>query len=378
MAEIGDFEYFIVAGLLILALMLFAFNVNTLIPAKTGSTLIGADESSSPDRTIYLVGTTTQDTYKTSAYTINVENQRKTNIATPDMLNLQSGVLFGNDMFEYRIHAESADSILLEFEVKDTNGLEPLVVSIDGHVIVDRVLETGGYAFTIDKSMFSDDPKLEIYAKSSGWKLWAPAVYQIDNIKITTNGYMTQHFETIFSLDDELDTFTNGKIDLGLTQTIGTAVVKLNDRQIFRGPVNAVYSIPFDSTYLHKGLNTLTIEAAQDSLFTGTATLTLFYKDTSESVFQTPLNLTDDEINSFKTATIDFSMTDVKSTGGFIFRILSNNDIMFERFGTVEDGTQSFSIDQGVLKPGVNFVIVKAIGGAQFSLVDFAVTTHKE
>src|SRR3989338_8284969 len=127
-----------------------------------------------------------------------------------------SGVLFGDDFVI--INGNIRD---LQLDVFSTNNYGNLIViAKDGsqtRVVVDKRLGVGKYTIPVD-----NDGTIEIRAASSGWRIWAPTIY---NLKVGTDVYTKKNWRQDFVLEPNI---TRVDLKLYFTGYAGKLKVRLN------------------------------------------------------------------------------------------------------------------------------------------------------
>jgi hypothetical protein len=364
-----DFVAFLVIGLVIIAALMAAFMVNpqwkgnaTYVPEHTesiyGSYVIGTKDVSTfrPFDIGYFVADFTSDK---TAY---------------DLGNriIKNGLLFGDVRTNYHISGDIEDLSVL-FNVKQTNEYAPLVVKLNGATVVKDYFKEGNYTVYLAKGNLPDDVNIEISAESSGIRLWAPAYYELEDVMISSKGFSHNSYRYDFYLDEEFNTFSEGRLELNMDKNLGDIVITINDMLLYSGPVKNAQTFKFDKTYLQYGNNVLTISAKQNSDLEGHARMLVYYTTKHTTRMEVPFNINATEYSKMKNGLITFDITNVVAPGGFTVKIVSNNEILYSTYGTAGANSYSFDFSKGNIRQGTNYLVIQAIDNAVFAIGNIAV-----
>jgi len=196
---------------------------------------------------------------------------------------VQSGVFFGEQSLRYSV--ENPTSI--RFTVNRTNDYGPLLVIADGEVVFEGKLSLGDQIIPLN---LEGDVELELSVPSSGWKLWAPVLYDVTNVKISSV-YPIAEYD--FARDED---FSWAELQLSFTSRQGTLDVNLNDEQLWTGNPSSTQKITFDEEQIND-INALTLAAKSGSSFSGTAKLAMHYEHVDDKKYETSFNLTSAQID---------------------------------------------------------------------------------
>lgn len=363
---------FLGAGLAILVVMLLLFGGGLSITQNygfgpgggihynvTGAVLVGPEDVNAVSRydidinTSYTKGETTHEA---------------------EGKELFNGLLFGSNSLKYELDSNGIEDLVISFRVTRTNNYAPLVIRVGDSIIEKKNYALGEYDVGVDKKLLSDKMTVEISAESSLWRIWAPTLYGLDNIEISEKSYSYQPNEFSFFLkEDEYRTFSEGKIDLSLDESVGGLAIEMNDNPVYSDVVSNYQSIKLTKSELRLGDNTLQLKANINSRFTGKAKLIIFYKTQSEHILEMPFNITESRRNSMDRGTISFDIVDVTKSGGFSVKIMSGSEELFSEYGTAEERSYSYSFGKGNVNAGVNRVVIRSVEGATFSVYDLSV-----
>ena len=227
--------------------------------------------------------------------------------------------------------------------------------------MAEHPLEAGHYEFA-----FSHAGKVSIETRSSEWRIWAPAIYDLDNVKISANVYPREISTYTFKIN-EPEKVQEARIDFSLYDNAGVLIVKLNGDVIYNGAVNTRQSIYLDKSKLDN-LNILTFDAGQDSKFTGLATIAFTKRTLREKELFATINLSSAEYARFSKGTLAFDVVDVFSPGGYTIKIVNNNQVLLSEYVKLERGYFEFVLEKESLRPGLNTVIITSLDNAAFNV----------
>jgi len=162
-------------------------------------------------------------------------------------------------------------STSLTFRIVDTNEYGPLKISLNG---VEVWSGTAGRDEVVDVdlplSQVLTQNVIKITAGSSGWRIWSPTFYIIENLqvkeKLTSGEEKTFNFELT---QEQLDKFNKGRVYIGNVNPIvqGELVMILNgERIIFRGVPGKGSVINSFSSGVQKD-NTITFKLTEDGYY---------------------------------------------------------------------------------------------------------------
>ena len=179
-------------------------------------------------------------------------------------------VFFDNDKIIIK-DGRSDDGRILEeiyFEVRDTNKYGNLVILLNNEIIYNNITSEGNYSISIDKNFTGF---VKVKAVSSGWRLWSPAIYDV-NIKVIQKSRKEKDDESDFIVYDYmLNNFQQALIAGG--PDIGT--ISLNNIQL--------NSTDIKKEQIVEGANRLRFLPTQDKSFKGEASIKIIYAEEVES-----------------------------------------------------------------------------------------------
>lgn len=372
MKGVGNFEAFLVAGLMILAILIVAFNV-PLTGAVSDSETEPLFSIKNIDSAIH-VGPKKILQKKIFSFNVDAENVQETRVAELGTQSTENGLLFGKKDIEYRITGKDPNSLFIGFEVTKTNELEPLIIKINDHVVHSAVLEQGQYGFLFNENL-DKEMLITISAVSSSWRIWAPNLYELKDIKISVTDFADKQQSVPMVIEEnELDTMQSARLDLNLVKAAGKLRITMNGEDIFSGiPLNAE-SIPLGKKHLQEE-NTLNFYALKNSDFEGTGIFVFSYLHKEEDRLETPINLTRLEFAEIREVIITFKTFAVARPGGLSIKIIHDNEVLFQDFAVVQgDELYEFLLEQNHFRKGFNTLVIESVDGATFSVADLDVS----
>lgn len=258
----GEFVYFLVAGLMILAILIaiFGFSLQTITPSKPPS-----------ERGFIEVVKTFEIPYLQASSLL-----ERTSTDSTDKY-VFSGLLFGEDKIRYDLSKSALQDVKVRFTVKETNYYGKLNVKVNDMLLESRAFDPGSYELTVPLEQVSDHMVIEIYAESSAWRIWAPAAYVLEDVEMSYTSYFSQSSQYKFYLGEEYLNMQFAKVDIVLSENVGTLLVAINGRNIWTSPVADEQSIRMEKNDLRLGDNIITLRASQDSKLQGRGVIVVIY-----------------------------------------------------------------------------------------------------
>src|SRR3989338_1385545 len=339
----NDFVYFLVGGLVIMGIMLALFWLDFAYGPPASSTLLGVG---SP----IFVGANDFDDVETLTASFAADNYLQTSVYNIGSRRISNGLLFGSDAIELDVGND--EFVAISLDITETNSYGALIIRAGGNVVAEQPLEAGHYEFA-----FSHAGKVSIETRSSEWRIWAPAIYDLDNVKISANVYPREISTYTFKIN-EPEKVQEARIDFSLYDNAGVLIVKLNGDVIYNGAVNTRQSIYLDKSKLDN-LNILTFDAGQDSKFTGLATIAFTKRTLREKELFATINLSSAEYARFSKGTLAFDVVDVFSPGGYTIKIVNNNQVLLSEYVKLERGYFEFVLEKEIA--ALNTVIITSL-----------------
>ena len=347
----NDFVYFLVGGLVIVGIMLDLLGMN-FVGEPAGSTLLGVG---SP----VFVGSNYFDNVETLTASFGADNYLQTSVFSIGARRVTNGLLFGYNPI--KMDVGDAEIVQVSFDITNTNSYGALMIMIDDKTVFEQLLAPGHYEFT-----FGPGSKVEIAPRNSEWRIWAPALYDLENVRIAANVYPREMSTYTFKLN-EPEKVEEARIDFSLYDNSGMLVVKLNGDIVYNGAVNQRQSIYIDRSKLDD-LNIITFDAGHDSRFTGLATIALTKRTLQEKRMSATINLSDSEYVKFSGGMLAFDVVDVFSPGGYTIKIVNGNRVLLNEYVKLERGYFEFALNKQSLQPGLNTIIITPLDNAAFNV----------
>lgn len=348
----NDFVYFLVGGLVIIGAMMAFFGSSFDYGQATGSTLLGVG---SP----IFVGANNFDDVETLAASFEANNYLESKLFDVGSRRLSNGLLFGSENLE--VDVGNAEFVSVSFDVINTNSYGALVVRLDDNVVFEQLLDVGHYEY-----VFGPAHKVKLEARNSEWRIWAPAIYDIENVRVSANVYPRDISTYTFRVN-EPEKVQEARIDFSLYDNSGTLIVKLNGDTIYNGAVNQKQTIYLDRSKLD-GLNILTFDAGQDSRFAGLATIAMTKRTLRDKQMFATINLSGSEYAKFSRGTLAFDVVDVFRPGGYMIKITNGNRVLLSEYVKLERGYFEFVLKKEHLQPGLNVITITSLDDAAFNV----------
>ncbi|MFA4820002.1 MAG: hypothetical protein WC613_03545 [Candidatus Aenigmatarchaeota archaeon] len=354
-----EFVYFLVAGLVIIAILMTVFGFGTGFGTTGYSTGMSFGGFTSP----MFVGTANFEDVETLYASFDANNFLETGVYNLGARKTTSGLMFG--VTSIKADVGKSQLIYVSFDVTNTNGYGPLIIRVDGKVAVNTPMNVGNYEFSVGSG-----EHVEIEAGNSEWRIWAPTIYELGDIKITANNYPRDISTFTFKLKDS-QKVTGARIDFSLNENAGSLLLRLNGNTVYNGAVNSRQSIYLDGSHF-SDTNMMIFDALEDSKFSGRATIALTRMTRAEKDLVVDINLTQTEYNKITDAHIMFDVVDIFSPGGYSVRITNNNVELLNEYVKLELGFFQLDVEKNGLRPGLNVLTVKPLDGAAFNIQNFA------
>lgn len=360
-----DFLVFLAAGMFVVVAMLFVFSG---IQFTDSTSMPGGEfrEFINTSDIIGVVGPVGVDTVKLiDIGMINISYIKDTRTIGLGPKDIYSGLLFGSSSTRYTL--PEADSLDIIFTVDRTNSYAPMQIKVNDEIVAEERFTEGEHKISVDKALLSPINTVEISVFSSSWRIWAPTMYRLSEIKFVVKSFSQKSSEFAFSLEKEYNTFKAGKIDMVLDENIGTFIAEMNGKAVHSDIVNDYQSISFDKTALGKN-NILLLKAGLNSKFLGRAALKINYVAEKENILVFPFNVTESDYNRFATGLVEFKVVSVSRKGGINVRIEKDTLPLMNEYDSVAEKTYTFTLKKANVRPGVNSLIIKSVDNAIFSV----------
>lgn len=361
-----EYPIFMAGGLIILAILIAFYGVS-FTPGVTGrvpSVPIFTDRAPEDLRFVGLLGSTATLS-KTDDFS--VEGQES--VKDIDDMRLFNGVFFGGNEIRYSIE-EDADNVEIKFRVSRTNMYAPMTIKLNDKIIEQKEYELGEYSISVNGGIATGST-IEIKPLSSTWKIWAPTVYDLEDISVVTNARGNN--ELHFSLNGELAKFKDGRIDLLMDENIGQLEIILNGNLLSTGFVDNRESVEIEKEQLVEGDNELLFRT-EDGTFSGEASVVIFYEVIDEKKIELPFRIDKNVHDNLKRGFINFNIADIQKPGGMVVKIKVGSQVLFRQFMNVEERPYSIIFGKQDSRPGTNELIIESVDGAAFSVANIEVS----
>lgn len=302
-----------------------------------------------------------------------------------DSLVLENGMFTTNEY--QRVFSLTEDelnklsSATLYGEVDDTNLYGSLVISLNGKILYSQFIRPGeSFSVDLNRSFFQPRNSFIATAESSGWRLWAPTVYQIKNLELKSDftGDVSQSFD--FHVKEEEMPVKLARIILKFDEiNQGRLYVSVNNEQVFNGTPSLDQWIEIDNaTIINEGKNTVGLVSERGKEFTvREARIIIFWNREARDNLEMTLDLTKTQRNQLP--------------GEIRFKIQKIFGTPTSLVATVEkpDGEKHSLVVQGVLEKdkiikvelpeeytgvGRNKIIFSVTGSGGYTISDFHVS----
>ena len=190
------------------------------------------------------------------------------------------GLLSGEDKFFSFPLSEpgSATGGHIRLHVKDANLYGRLMVGLNGHELFNEFGYPGDYSIPFGPDMLKSENTLEVRAESSGWRFWAPTIYDLSaETTVNWRGALSKTFNFTLSSDD-VALATKGRLVIGVTRREGTGqlTAKLNNNTIYADVKTAIVK-DFTPDSFAVGTNVLEVSAPAGTRYTVSASEIIIY-----------------------------------------------------------------------------------------------------
>jgi len=155
-------------------------------------------------------------------------------------VDTRSGLLFGDseNKLSFEIDRDlltDLGDVTLTFRVDNTNEYGNLIIKLNGKVVFEETVISGATPkVDITPELLREENIIEVSAASSGWRIWAPTVYQLSDLKLNVELAKDQFPTFTFDVKStEAEKFMQGRIKYRVEKRIGNLTITLNDVQIY-------------------------------------------------------------------------------------------------------------------------------------------------
>lgn len=360
-----DFMLFLVGGLAIIGILVVVFGAGCgefgcFTAYGTQKGVVGKYYTSP-----IFVGRAEFEAVETIYTHFDADNYVQTKVYNVGSRRITNGLLFGSS--SVKVDLGYSEYTTVSFDVTSTNKYGSILIKVDENVIVKELLDEGHYEFVLPAGRY-----IEIMPENSEWRLWAPAVYDLQNLKVTASAYPRDGTTFTFGLEN-LSEIQSVRVDFYLDSNAGLIVMKLNGNVVYDGAVNSVQSVYIDKSMLDD-VNILVFEAREDSKFSGRATLAITRKTEQFRPMFVDINMTQDEYNKYNSGTVEFDVIDIMRPGGYSVSVVNNGEVLLREYVKLEKGYFVMNLGKKDLKPGLNIFAVTPVDDSAFTVS--GLTTH--
>ncbi len=377
------FILYLIVGLVIIAIMLVVFNAGQFRIGRFSSTTIGTSGTDilNGSSSILSVGDTENEIYS-PVHFINVQATYTEQTNSYDLPNrkLVNGLLFGSN--EMLIDIRGLDAVTeayLSFNVIDSNKYGPLLIFANNELIASASYNLGLQKMQIpdDKlHKLTGDVTLSVKPASSGWMIWAPSLYDIENAQIVITGLQQKTQELKFELTDkQIEGFQRGSITIDKKISTGNITVNFNNNQLYSGPTS-VSEIDYESSLL-KSDNMLEIVPLQNGKLIGDVNFLLYYKTRIDNTIRDDFELSSRDYNDLNDneGRIVFEVVEIFDQGGVNVKL--NGETICASSGcypNVEvEETLIFTFDKNEAETGDNNFVISSVDDSAFTIKNLKV-----
>lgn len=364
-----EFLVFLAAGLLVLIALLVVFNVSALISTPVAALPVTKEESLAGSMPVGPADVNASRSYNFSLNASHVKDSRTYQLGTRDVYN---GLFFGSNILRYTVDAPGIESMEIGFSVISSNHYAPLLITVNGAPVAERLFALGEHRLPVNGSLLKESTVIDLSTHSSGWRIWAPSLYTLDDLRFIVRQFSLNDAEFRFSLGDEIATLQSAKLDLVLDENIGALAVSLNTRVAHNSSLRNQQSITLDKALLRKE-NVLSFSAAQNSRFLGRGHLTVYYTTRNDSVAQSEFTIAFSRYAASERGRVLFNVVNVKSAGGMQVEIAADNVTLFSTVEKLQEQQYIFYVTRDHVRSGRNVLTVRSLANASFSIRDVTV-----
>jgi len=197
-------------------------------------------------------------------------------------ISVQSGFFFGSAEYAKQLGIEpyilnNLDNATLTFDISNTNNYGSLNMSIDNRTLLSENPLRGKYSVTVPK--LSKNSVIYIKTTSSGWRVWAPSMYEVSNLNLNV-AYNTKEVPNYdFDVPHYVyNSFYKGEIKFNSIYPADLKV-SLNGQEIYHNlKTIGSTTITLKKSYLMPETNTIEFDSINDFRFENMK-IYLYYRD---------------------------------------------------------------------------------------------------
>ncbi|MEM7817138.1 MAG: hypothetical protein QXZ20_04450, partial [Candidatus Aenigmatarchaeota archaeon] len=292
---------------------------------------------------------------------------------------IYNGILFGSNKVEMTVSIDTNKTIgaYLSFFVDKTNNYGALIIKVNDIIINDKKLPIGEHIFFLNNSILREKNTIEIFAISSSWKIWAPTLYELRNVKFVSQELFAKRSNYTFNIyEDEFKNLRKDKkaeLSLDLRERRGKLKIDINSNEIFNDEVEQSRKIMyFDSSVLKRDINEIEF-VALDGAFEGFGELKFYFNVfddlKAEKYFEiSPYNYSQLHRNPGK---ILFKIEKLLASGGISVIVIDEyaNEYTIA-YDVAREGIYNYSLYPYQCSSGINRLTIKSVDNAKFYVKD--------
>lgn len=391
MKGINDFLMWLIVGITIMAILIIFFG---RAPLESPEFSVKGEEqqretrieniSRVHDNESILVGRIERESWRIIKFdNINTSYHAGEVLKTLSDRRIYNGLLFGSNKVEMTVSIDTEKTVgaYLSFFVNKTNSYGDLIIKVNDILINDKKLLIGEHIFFLNKSILREKNIIEIFATSSGWKIWAPTVYELRNIKFVSQELFAKRSNYTFNVYDEefknLRKDKKAELSLDLRERKGKLKIDVNSNEIFKNEVEqSRKKIYFDQSILKRDVNEIEF-IALDGNFEGFAELKFYFNVFEELKAEKYFEISQYDYSRLhrNPGKISFKIEKILATGGLsIIVIDSYGREHVIAYDIAREGIYNYSLYPSQCAPGINKLIIKSVDNAKFYVKDICIT----
>ena len=264
-----DFNIVLVAAVVAFIVLLIAFNSSYTFTGFNWADDFGGSSSNNyvPDRTIEFANFTV---YYTAS-------EDKSGYVNAEVTNGVFGGQSGKAGFQVRSPVDVSDAVL-DLNVSDSNYYGQLIALVNGEEVYSGYPILGDQLISFDKSLLKEQNTVEFVSESSGWRIWAPTLYDV-NASLIVNYLGKKTVSYTFDVNDkEIDRMDRARVAVfGVREGNGNLGIAINGVKIYEGVTTAYRD--FTTSILHRGNNTIDLYTEPNTRYNiSSAQVILFFQ----------------------------------------------------------------------------------------------------
>lgn len=372
---IDEFVYVLLAGLLMIIVMLFAWGIPPSPPEGNVSVVTSG---------AFAVGASPQDVprhVKIGDFSVSYAVGSKI-LVEKENIEVRKGLTVN----EYERMSASIDEDLdlvtsgfFSVYVLDTNSEGKLVLKVNNEVVFNQKIEPGSIDVPVDKDLLKGYNVIEVSTSSPGWKFWTSSVYKIEKMEFGINFFGNLEKSEVFEVyESELRTFKEGKVEfeVGKYSGEGDLMIRINDREIYKGRPLGMFSQSFDifDVGLAKGMNSITFSAESGASYEiEDCELIIIHEEAGQKSRSFSFNVDSSQYNKLKSKNggIKFYVVESNCLGSLQVKITDtegDKNLVQELEICPAGRYRTVSFDVSYVGIGTNYVTFEASGDGSFVL----------